>query len=522
MQPSSRSSIRVRLAGLIQVVLAAAILLWPAFVAGRPTVFADDGGYWRLGRIVVVQGLGLDRTAPDPFDLLTGAQVVDRQVIPDPRLFSTFAAARSASYGVFLFATQQIGTLWLTVALQALAVAASLRVLWRAAAPRAGEWTYLAMIGALAAFSSLALFTSFAMPDVFAGLAILAMVGLGLYWDRLDGWRRLALWSLLAASLSVHASHLLVGALVLPAAALALWRLGAPRAAVLTRLGALAAAIGAAGLLGLAGTVGVSAVIGAPAHSPPFLTARLLADGPGRTYLRRACARAEPFFLCRFKDRPLDKSDQILWSNSAQAGVFTVSDVQDRLRLEAEAPRFVRAVILADPGGVALAALRDFGRTLGGFYVDDPLHDPCETRRFWYWNDSALRVVVPDAAHCPANAGLFLSPWPLYGSQATALILAVLVLWRLARERARGRGADDERRLLAAAGVVAAAVVVNAAVCGVLSGPFARYEARLIWLVPLLGLLAARALAERRSASARESAAGLDEAHRAEVSICAD
>ena len=33
------------------------------------------------------------------------------------------------------------------------------------------------------------------------------------------------------------------------------------------------------------------------------------------------------------------------------------------------------------------------------------------------------------------------------------------------------------------------AVALNAAVCGVLSGPFARYEARLLWLVPAAALL---------------------------------
>ena len=59
---------------------------------------------------------------------------------------------------------------------------------------------------------------------------------------------------------------------------------------------------------------------------------------------------------------------------------------------------------------------------------------------------------------------------------------------------ARGAGGpddlDDGGRLLAAAGLIGAAVVANAAICGVLSGPFARYEARLIWLVPMLALLA--------------------------------
>ena len=39
-----------------------------------------------------------------------------------------------------------------------------------------------------------------------------------------------------------------------------------------------------------------------------------------------------------------------------------------------------------------------------------------------------------------------------------------------------------------------AVLVVNAAVCGILSGPFARYQARLIWLLPIGAGLAACAL----------------------------
>src|SRR5262249_9205064 len=37
-------------------------------------------------------------------------------------------------------------------------------------------------------------------------------------------------------------------------------------------------------------------------------------------------------------------------------------------------------------------------------------------------------------------------------------------------------------------------VLVNAAICGMLSGPFARYQARLIWIVPVGAALAACAL----------------------------
>ena len=40
------------------------------------------------------------------------------------------------------------------------------------------------------------------------------------------------------------------------------------------------------------------------------------------------------------------------------------------------------------------------------------------------------------------------------------------------------------------AGLVLVGVVLNAAVCGMLSGPEDRYQARVVWLVPLLALIA--------------------------------
>jgi hypothetical protein len=485
-----------RVIALVQIVLAAAVLLWPLLVAGRPTLFADTGAYWRQGRTVVVQGLGLDRAAPDPFDLTLGGQVVGHQVVRDPKIASSFLGARSAIYGVFLFASQRIGTLWLTAALQALCAAAVIHVVWRAAAPRAPAWTYAGLMAGLAAATSLPFYAGFAMPDVFAGLDLLIAAALTFYWDRLGRRTRLALWLLLAVSLSFHASHLMLMAATAAAAAYGLWRLGASAGQIRLRVGVLAAAIAAAAIAAAGAGAGMQTLTGTPAHSPPFLTARLLADGPGRTYLRRACAHAEPFRLCRFKDLPLDRSDAILWWNDPRQGVFMTSPLAERLALEAEQPRFVRAVIAADPLGVAGAGLRDFAVQLASFFVDDPLHDPCQMTRFWYWSQSTAKVLVVDPGRCGAGPALTLSPTLLFALHAMALVAAGFGLFRLALGRrcapaGAGEALDDEGRIVAAAALIVAAIAANAAICGVLSGPFARYEARLIWLLPMFGLLAA-------------------------------
>src|SRR5206468_297508 len=53
----------------------------------------------------------------------------------------------------------------------------------------------------------------------------------------------------------------------------------------------------------------------------------------------------------------------------------------------------------------------------------------------------------------------------------------------------------NESRLAVASVLLVLAVVINAAVCGVLSGPFARYQARVAWLVPAAALVVASASA---------------------------
>ena len=66
---------------------------------------------------------------------------------------------------------------------------------------------------------------------------------------------------------------------------------------------------------------------------------------------------------------------------------------------------------------------------------------------------------------------------------------------------------DSQSRALAATGLIIAAVIVNAAVCGILSGVFARYQTRVIWLLPMVAgmmvLVLAREGVWRRLGAAR-------------------
>ena len=68
-----------------------------------------------------------------------------------------------------------------------------------------------------------------------------------------------------------------------------------------------------------------------------------------------------------------------------------------------------------------------------------------------------------------------------------ALGLTAALLWHDRRRPARA--------LHALVALVLLAVFLNAGITGVISGPFARYQARLIWLIPALaGIVAAASL----------------------------
>jgi hypothetical protein len=66
--------------------------------------------------------------------------------------------------------------------------------------------------------------------------------------------------------------------------------------------------------------------------------------------------------------------------------------------------------------------------------------------------------------------------------------------WAVARKKTRAVVYDS--RLGPLILFLLAALVFNAAATGVLSGVFSRYEARIVWLLPLAAMLTARAAVE--------------------------
>jgi len=486
-----------RLRPFADILAGALILLCVVWLNGRPVVFADTNIYNWMGQMQLrpiryalsplIGGPSRASEDPDAADELPA----------ELHLRRTEMAARSPWFGIILYIFAGLGDLWRFAALQALAASFAVHALWRAVSPRRSFVSWIALIGGVSLTSTLPFFVGFAMPDLWAGTGLAALATLLVYGRRVGPWTTAGLALLVLASLLFHHSNMLVA---LPAVALisvvatrglrwpvrALWRGWAVlTAAILITLAMNAGYIGA-----------VRAATGETLRSPPFIAARLLADGPGRRYLKSSCAVGGTWTLCAFADLPLTDSQDILWSGDPKKGVFGRATAEQRIAIDQEQIPFALHVIASDPLGVILAATRNAAQELVSVQLDDPLRDPYVYLTDKDWRDTFIADMVHKIADCGADQTLCRPRWTeaqsavWHGGWFAASVLFVgFMLTRRDAPLSKSR-----TRLILVAGLFGAALVLNAAVTGALSGPFPRYQARLAWLAPLVaGLMASRA-----------------------------
>jgi hypothetical protein len=227
---------------------------------------------------------------------------------------------------------------------------------------------------------------------------------------------------------------------------------------------------------------GVTKLVGAPPLRPPFLMARTIADGPGYRYLLANCPQSG-FTVCQFLDRlPRDTSEDFLWNTDPEKGVFAVADPVTRRKLAAEQFRFVRATLAFDPMGVLAAALRDVWLQLRQFDFDEFNYN-ADQRNF-------LSTHIPEPYLVRMkNTRAWREAIPARALSLTTEIAVVLSIIYLAMALVRAKISGRDRRSMLLVAAVIAGVITNAAVCGAMSRPLDRYQARVIWLLPLAALL---------------------------------
>jgi hypothetical protein len=480
-------------------------MTWPALYNGQPIFFADTTAYIRgadAGFQAALHRKSVWSLQQESVDSQTSASTPAVEApsalqAPSTRSLSsikdkTVLTGRSVYYGALLYLGDLTSGFWLTVALQSAAVLGTLLLLVRPAG--LAQWPTLPLLGACLVLGTTApFFVSFLMPDVFAGVAVLVAATLLAEQEpgRWEGYHWGAL-VLLATSAVVHDSHFLIIAALLAVAAV--WNLARRSWTNWRGMAVLGVTLVIALLAqSLFGAV-VKHVVGAPPLRPPFLTARLVEDGPGYRYLRATCP-GNGFKVCAFLDRLPLQSDIFLWD--ADQGVFAGADPQLRRELSEEQTRFTLAVLAYDPGALLLTSLENAASQLVMVGLPEFSYED--------WQRKGFASKVPPKYFEPMQkTAAYRQAMPV--AQLSVLLLVVLVAGAglvaagLAWPAARARLPAPLVRL---SSWTLAGVLINAAACGILSGPHARYAARVDWALPLVAvMIAAVVLKSRREEAA--------------------
>ncbi len=435
-----------------------ALLLWPLAVNGRPFYSADSASYFRGGK------LGFDTSLlilESPFRRAKPAAGENPQAIVS-QATSNSGGARSPIYSLIVYLFRYPGEMLLALAIaQAAVVALMITIFRRFIAPRARLLPIVATTTALALVTSAAWFASYAMPDVFAGVAVAAAAIFTVYFGLLSKRLRCAFVALIAFCITVHGSHLPIVIIALIAgsvAGLGKQTLGWSRAATF----AAPVVAGVAAIL-----VTSYAAFGELSLAPkryPIQLARSVADGPGAWYLRDHCA-IEHYAICEvFGPNPPRNVGEFLWGDNGVRNRATPAQM-DRIR--AEETTIVRKAALTYPveqvarsaSNAALQLVRFgtkelvFGKELKGV-------------------DASLVQAGSDRPELKLVAKIL-----IYLSFIASIVFLVAVRRKLT---------SWEIGLL---WVVVIGMVTNAAVCGVLSGVAERYQGRVAWVLPVVAAM---------------------------------
>ena len=443
-----------------------AVLCLPAFLNRSPLLCSDTQAYYTGGRTAIEKIASLLHPAQN---------AAVENALREAR------GIRSAYFALYEYVTANIGTLWLTIAIQGAIVLLLLRLIFAMLCPAHSRWSMTAIVLFLALFSTASWTVSYVMPDVFNAIVALAIIAVVVFWGRLGRLQCTALTIVIAASVTMHLTNLITAIGTLALATLLRRRLW-PSVMV---GGAVIAGVFALLLVGRAGfhqwTI-------AP-QSPPFLTARIIADGPGRLYLRTNCPQLG-WVMCRYLDRLDVGADDFIWHEN---GVYSAHDVtpEDRAAIRAEDKRLYIAAALAYPGLWLRSVVLNLARQLGDFTLENHIMPSWATytpagMEIWPKDDLLASTIThrePELEMAWDKA--------LYA----AVLGSIVYLLLLAYQRALGR---DEADVV----ILAMAAAWLSALAGALSEVAPRYETRAIWLIPAV---AALLFASRRAVLAAAS-----------------
>jgi hypothetical protein len=426
---------------LLFAALAGCLLLWVALYNGYPAVYPDTASY-----------------------IYTGAFH-----IPLPPF-------RSPGYSVFIARTSFAATPWFTIVAQAIAVAAVLYEVCKyliGGDAKFRDHCLLTITAALAALTSLPWFTSLLMPDVFAGVAFLALYLLG-FEARLHLAERIVLAAIATLGVGAHISLLPIAILfvaVLAVVKLAGWLPGWTPSAK-TMLPWLVAPLVIAGLWTAELNRSMALGFRLSPSGDEYLMGRLLEDGLAGDFLRANCPQKH-FAACRYlNDLPKTPEQFLFWHPLLSEMELNGDEIHE----------VVRGTLAAYPLQFAWNStrhsLRQFvqlrtGDEVRGLALGAPNATGTIIRRVFPRDTSAYEgsKLIQGRLVSMTKVVAIVDSAAFWLSALACIILAV-------RQR------HNEKWNWFFYSTIAY-LFFNAAVCATLAGVYDRYQSRVAWLIPL-------------------------------------
>jgi hypothetical protein len=394
----------------------------------------------------------------------------------------TILSGRSVYYGLLVYLGYVAGDFWLTAFLQAYIIAAIIGLLFFRCWEIFGPKKYLLTLAFLSVLTPLGFFAGFMMPDIFASVAILATMIAFVYWQQLKVIDIIFLGGLLVLSFVSHSSHIALTLAIFPLLVIISIFSKKERVARFRALAFIIVCLAAAGALELTFYQTTLKITGRPPLRLPYLTARLIELGPGLRYLDQACAPPQ-YAVCAYRAQLPTYWTAFLFDTDARTGVFAPADFATKRQLSEEQARFALYVFLFEPGQVIRGLVYDFGQQLVRFSFVD--------QKMTYQFSAFLRESYPQQISEEIKASnIFRHPeilryWSTinYGVVILAIAAVAFGLFKL-----RDNNNEMESTFTLSLWITVLGVLANAFVCGVLASPLDRFQARVIWLVPLLAV----------------------------------
>jgi hypothetical protein len=423
-------------------------LCLPAIANGSPLLFPDSRAYYLGGRAAI-----------DKIEALFSTQVGGAEALATT--VQKARGVRSVFYSLFTYIPADTVSLWLVIVFQAIIVASLLRLAFRLACPGRERWQGTIFTIVLSLLTTVSWTTSNVMPDIFTSIMSLGLILTIVYWPQIGRWARVWVFISIAGSMVMHLTNLPIAfGLLVIAAGLTRRRVWYERERYMV--------IGGALLMGIVAMLAVS-VVGfkqwtlAP-QSPPFLLARSIEDGPAKLYLLDHCPQID-LVMCHHLDK-LDQGTEIfIWDKN---GVYSAVPPEEAAQLRAEDKRIFVAAALEHPWLQGKAMVRNAAVQLIAF----TLHE-------YYIPSWAAYTPTDMTLHMPDQA-----PWQTILS-IPEYIVVIAGLGFIVHAWRKGFLTQDRMYFI----VLVIATVLLEALAGAVSEPAPRYEARVIWLIPMVAML---------------------------------